>query len=59
VDRIVAEAYGVFGEKTVRGKKTKGIIRSSFLVDEKGKLIRAWYKISPKDTVPEAEAALS
>jgi peroxiredoxin Q/BCP len=27
-----------------------GIIRSAFLIDEKGKIAQAWYKISPKDT---------
>ena len=36
------------------GKKYMGIIRSSFLIDEKGKILGAWYKISPKNTVPEA-----
>lgn len=30
-----------------------GIVRSSFLIDEKGRIAAAWYKISPKNTVPE------
>lgn len=54
----VAEAFDVWGEKNMYGKKYMGIIRSSFLVDEKGKIIQAWYKVSPKDTVPEAMNAL-
>lgn len=41
------------------GKKYEGIIRSSFLIDEKGKLIDTWYKVSPKDTVPKAMKSLS
>jgi len=41
------------------GKKYEGIIRSSFLIDESGMLIKAWYKVSPADTVPKALAALS
>ena len=40
------------------GKKIEGINRSSFLIDEKGKMIAAWYKISPQATVPEALEAL-
>jgi len=49
-DHAVAEAYGAWGEKSMYGKKYMGIIRSAFLVDEKGKIEQAWPKISPKDT---------
>ena len=49
-DHAVAEAYGAWGEKSMYGKKYLGIIRSAFLVDEKGKIQEAWPKISPKDT---------
>jgi len=49
-DHKVAEAYGVWREKTNYGRKYMGIERSAFLVDEKGKLAEAWYKVSPKDT---------
>jgi peroxiredoxin Q/BCP len=52
-DHKVAEAYGVWGEKKMYGKSFMGIIRSSFLVDENGNIENVWYKISPKDTVPE------
>lgn len=57
-DHAVAEAYGVWGEKSLYGKKYFGIIRSSFLIDEKGKIMETWYKVSPEDTVPKALAAL-
>jgi thioredoxin-dependent peroxiredoxin len=57
-DHAVAEAYGVWGEKSMYGKKYFGITRSSFLIDEKGKIIESWYKVSPEDTVPKAMAAL-
>jgi peroxiredoxin Q/BCP len=53
-DHKVAESYGVWGEKTMYGKKVQGIIRSSFLIDEKGKIMAVWYKIIPEATVPEA-----
>jgi peroxiredoxin Q/BCP len=54
----VAEAYGVWGEKKLYGKAYMGIIRSSFLIDESGKVEQAWYKISPKDTPKKLLAAL-
>ena len=57
-DHAVADAYGAWGEKSMYGRKYKGIIRSSFLIDEKGKIIQAWYKVSPTDTVPRALRAL-
>jgi thioredoxin-dependent peroxiredoxin len=57
-DHAVAEAYCVWGEKSMYGKKVKGIIRSSFLVDEAGKVIQAWYKVKPEETVPQARLAL-
>ena len=49
-DHAVAEAYDVWQEKSNYGKKYMGILRSAFLVDEKGKIEEAWYKVSPKDT---------
>src|SRR5687767_9042359 len=49
-DHAVAEAYDVWGEKSMYGRKYMGIVRSAFLVDEKGKIQEAWPKISPKDT---------
>jgi peroxiredoxin Q/BCP len=54
----VAAAYGAWGEKSMYGKKYEGILRSSFLIDGKGRILRAWYKVSPKDTVPLAREAL-
>jgi len=49
-DHAVAEAYDVWKEKSMYGKTYMGIVRSAFLVDEKGKLAGVWYKVSPKDT---------
>ncbi len=49
-EHAMAEAYGVWGEKVNYGKKYMGIIRSAFVIDEKGKIAGAKYKISPKDT---------
>jgi peroxiredoxin Q/BCP len=49
-DHAIAEAFGVWGEKKLYGRAYLGVIRSAFLVDEKGRIEQAWYKISPKDT---------
>ena len=50
IEHRVAEAYGVWKEKSMYGRTYMGIERSAFLVDEKGKIERAWYRVSPKDT---------
>jgi len=44
-DKSVMDAFGAFGEKTMYGKKTVGVIRSTFLIDEKGKIEAAWYNV--------------
>ena len=58
-EHAMAEAYGVWGEKKNYGRTYMGIIRSAFLVDDKGKIAHAWYKISPKDTPLKLQAALA
>ena len=58
-DHTAAQAYGAWGEKSMYGKKYEGIIRSSFLIDENGKVLGAWYKVKPEDTVPLAKGALA
>ena len=57
-EHAMAEAYGVWGEKSMYGRAYFGIVRSSFLVDEKGKIAQAWYKVSPEETVPLALKAI-
>ena len=39
----VMARYGAWGEKTLYGKKSVGVIRSTFLIDERGRIERAWY----------------
>ncbi|HMK10906.1 MAG TPA: thioredoxin-dependent thiol peroxidase [Acidimicrobiales bacterium] len=55
----VAEAFDVWREKSMYGKKYMGILRSAFLIDEKGKIAEAWYGVSPKDTPKNLLEALS
>ena len=44
-ERATLEAYGAFGEKTMYGKKVTGVIRSTFVVDEAGKVEVAQYNV--------------
>lgn len=57
-NHAVAEEFGVWVEKSMYGRKYMGVQRSSFLIDEKGRVERAWPKISPKDTPTELLKAL-
>jgi peroxiredoxin Q/BCP len=58
-EHAVAEAFGVWVEKSMYGKKYMGIERSAFLIDETGKLAEVWYKIKPADTPTKLLAALA
>jgi peroxiredoxin Q/BCP len=44
-DKEVLQAYGAFGEKTLYGKVTRGVIRSTFVVNEDGKIELAQYNV--------------
>jgi thioredoxin-dependent peroxiredoxin len=44
-DRAVMNAYGAFGLKKLYGKEVEGVIRSTFVVDEKGKIELAQYNV--------------
>ena len=41
----VEKAYGAYGEKVLYGKKSVGVIRSTFVVDPDGKIARAYYNV--------------
>jgi peroxiredoxin Q/BCP len=53
-DHAVADAYGVWGEKSMMGRKYMGVIRSHFVVDEQGKLLDVQVKVKPADSVKRA-----
>jgi peroxiredoxin Q/BCP len=48
-EHVVAEAFKVWKEKSMYGRKYMGIERSAFLIQD-GVVLEAWYKISPADT---------
>jgi len=60
-DGKICEAYGVWVEKMNYGRKYMGIERSTFLIDEKGKIAQVWRKVRVKghvDAVLEAAQVL-
>ncbi len=56
-DHKVAEAYGVWVEKSMYGKTYMGMERSSFLVGADGKVVRVWRKVKPEAHAAEVLAA--
>lgn len=48
-DKKVIEAYGVWGEKSMYGKKYMGIIRTTFVINEKGKIEKIFDKVDTKN----------
>ncbi|WP_068019923.1 thioredoxin-dependent thiol peroxidase [Nocardia mexicana] len=58
-DREVLTAWGAYGEKTMYGKKITGVIRSTFLVDEQGKIEVAQYNVRATGHVAKLRRDLS
>jgi peroxiredoxin Q/BCP len=54
----VAEAYGTWGEKSMYGRTYQGILRTTFIIDETGKISRVFAKVKPKGHAAEVLAAL-
>jgi peroxiredoxin Q/BCP len=52
-DKNVIKEYGAWGEKKLYGNSFLGIIRSTFLVDEKGIISKVFPKVTPKDHAQE------
>jgi peroxiredoxin Q/BCP len=52
-DHKIAEAYGVWAEKSMYGRKFMGIVRSTFLIDEKGKIAEVHGKVKVNGHVGE------
>ena len=54
-DREVLTAWGAYGEKTMYGKTVQGVIRSTFVVDEKGKIAEAQYNVKAAHTTTKIQ----
>ena len=47
VDKEVSKAFGVWGKKKFMGREYMGVMRSTFLVDQKGKIFKIYPKVKP------------
>lgn len=57
-DHAVAEAYGVWKEKTMYGNKYWGVERTTFLIDEGGRVERVWRRVKPEGHAAAVAEAL-
>ena len=58
-DKSVIEAYGAFGSKLLYGKTTLGVIRSTFVIDESGRIEKAMYGVKATGHVSRLREELS
>ncbi len=59
VDRTIARAFGVWGEKTFMGRKFEGIHRMTFLIGPDGLIKQVWTKVKPETHAAEVLGALA
>ena len=58
-DLKVHRAYGAWGEKVLYGKKTEGVLRSTVLIDEKGRVLRHWPRVRAEGHAADVLEALA
>ena len=47
VDKVISSLFGVWGKKKFMGREYMGVVRSTFLVNEKGKIFKIYHKVKP------------
>ncbi|MCE5256558.1 MAG: thioredoxin-dependent thiol peroxidase [Spirochaetaceae bacterium] len=52
-EKKALSAYGAYGEKTMYGKKVMGVIRSTFVIDGNGMVVKVFPKVNPTDHAKE------
>ncbi len=58
-DKAISEAYGVWVEKSMYGRKYMGVLRSHFVIGPDGKVLDVQYKVSPADSVSKSMKVLA
>lgn len=58
-DHKVAEQYGVWGEKQMYGRAYHGILRTTFVIDEQGRIAKVFTKVKPDGHGEEVLEALA
>ena len=57
-DHAIAEKYGVWGEKSMYGRKYWGILRTTFVIDKDGKIAKVFEKVKPENHAADVAAAV-
>ncbi|AEJ18811.1 thioredoxin-dependent thiol peroxidase [Gracilinema caldarium] len=58
-EKSVIKAFGAWGEKKMYGKSYEGIIRSTFVINSQGKIVKVFPKVKPEDHAKEVLAVLA
>jgi len=58
-DHAIAEAYGVWGEKTNFGRKYMGVLRTTYIIDPDGRIAQVFEKVKPENHAEEVAEALN
>jgi len=58
-DHTVMEKYGAWGARTIYGRPVEGVIRSTFLIDPKGRIAHAWPKVKAEGHAEKVRAILA
>ncbi len=57
-DHAIADAYGVWAQKSMFGRKYWGVLRATFVIDPKGKIARVFEKVDPLKHAGEVAEAV-
>lgn len=57
-DHAVCEAYGVWAEKSMYGRKYMGVLRTTFVIDQKGRIAKVFEKVKPEGHAAEVTEAV-
>lgn len=58
IDSKLCDTFGVIVEKNMYGKMTKGVARSTFLIDAEGKIMKVWPKVKVEGHAQEVYESL-
>jgi peroxiredoxin Q/BCP len=59
VDRTVSQAYGVWQQKTMWGRRYMGVVRTTFVIDAEGRIAHAFEKVRPEGHAAEVATVVS
>lgn len=57
-DHSIAELYGVWGQKTMFGRKYMGVLRTTFVIDANGRITKVFENVKPEGHADQVAAAL-